>query len=190
MNKYQLMIRQIDVKPSDEDMVIEGYAAVYDSPTVLWTDEDGTQYKEVIERGAFSAADLSNVVLRYNHSPEGMVLARTTNGTLQVTPDQNGLKIRAKLAPTTAGKDLYALIKRGDVNKMSFGGYSQDVDYDLDNHMRHIKTMRNLFDVSAVDFPAYEATSLAAVQRSFEEARKTEQNLIEERMRIQIAALF
>ena len=46
------------------------------------------------------------------------------------------------------------------------------------------------FDVSAVDFPAYEATSLAAVQRSFEEARKTEQNLIEERMRIQIAALF
>lgn len=92
MNKDQLMIRQIDVKPSDEDMVIEGYAAVYDSPTVLWTDEDGTQYKEVIERGAFSAADLSNVVLRYNHSPEGMVLARTTNGTLQVTPDQNGLK--------------------------------------------------------------------------------------------------
>lgn len=69
MNKDQLMIRQIDVKPSDEDMVIEGYAAVYDSPTVLWTDEDGTQYKEVIERGAFSAADLSNVVLRYNHSP-------------------------------------------------------------------------------------------------------------------------
>ncbi|MFR9127067.1 MAG: HK97 family phage prohead protease [Acidaminococcus intestini] len=121
MNKDQLMIRQIDVKPSDEDMVIEGYAAVYDSPTVLWTDDDGTQYKEVIDRGAFAAADLSNVVLRYNHSPEGMVLARTTNGTLQVTPDQNGLRIRAKLAPTTAGKDLYALIKRGDVNKMSFG---------------------------------------------------------------------
>ena len=68
MNKDQLMIRQIDVKPTDEDMVIEGYAAVYDAPTVLWTDDDGTEYKEVIERGAFSGADLSNVVLRYNHS--------------------------------------------------------------------------------------------------------------------------
>lgn len=188
--KDQLTIRKIDVKPTDEDMIIEGYAAVYDVPTVLWTDEDGTQYKEVIERGAFSGADLSNVVLRYNHSPEGMVLARTTNGTLTVNPDANGLKIRAKLAPTTAGKDLFTLIKRGDVSKMSFGGYSQEVDYDFDNHMRHIKTMRNLFDVSAVDFPAYEATSLATIQRSFEEARKTEQNLIEERMRIQIAALF
>lgn len=49
MNKDQLMIRQIDVKPSDEDMVIEGYAAVYDSPTVLWTDEDGTQYKRSLK---------------------------------------------------------------------------------------------------------------------------------------------
>ena len=124
MNKDQLMIRQIDVKPSDEDMVIEGYAAVYDSPTVLWTDEDGTQYKEVIERGAFSAADLSNVVLRYNHSPEGMVLARTTNGTLQVTPDQNGLKIRAKLA----------LLERADEdNAEAVNDLSEDMRKELDN---------------------------------------------------------
>lgn len=189
-NPKNLLLRAIDVQAGDQDMTVTGYAAVFDSPTVLWTDEDGTEYKEVMERGCLDHTDLSNVVLRYNHNDGALVLARTSNGTLKVTPDAHGLRIEATLAPTSQGKDLYTLIKRGDVNKMSFGGYAGEVEWDAQTNTRHIKSMDSIFDVSAVDFPAYDQTSLAAIQRDCAKAQENEQNIIKERLRIEISGLF
>lgn len=155
----------------DEKMVVEGYAAVFDSPTVLFRDGE-TEYKEVIDRSAFDEADMSDVVMRYNHNDDCMILARTLNGTLSLSVDDKGLKIRAELAPTSQGKDLYTLIKRGDVAKMSFAFTTRRDAYDANTRTRHIEQIDRLVDVSAVDMPAYDDTSLAVAKRSIKMAQQ------------------
>ena len=113
-------IRQMTMKPllrSDEaggGMVVEGYAAVFESPTVLYESEySGYQYLEQITRGAFDGADMSRTVFKYNHGDNALVLARTSNGSLKLEADEHGLKVTATLAETTAGRDLYTLIRGG-----------------------------------------------------------------------------
>jgi hypothetical protein len=108
---------------------------------------------------------MSDVPFKYNHSDSFMIMARTRNQTLQLIRDDNGLKIRAQLADTTDGRDLYELIKRGDVDKMSFAFTVRGDSYDNKTRTRTIQDIDKLFDVSAVDFPAYDTTSISA--RSF-----------------------
>lgn len=149
------------------EMVVEGRAIVYDSPTVMY-EYDGVKYYEVIAKGALEGADLRDVPFRYNHSNSVMVMARTRNKTLELIPDDKGLLIRAKLADTTAGRDLYALIKRGDIDKMSFAFTVTEASYNKETRTRTILRFKKIWDVSAVDTPAYSDTSISA--RSFFEA--------------------
>jgi HK97 family phage prohead protease len=148
-------------------MMVEGRALVYDSPTNLY-EYDGLKYYEVIARGALDGADLSDVPFKYNHSNDVMVMARTRNKTLELIPDDQGLLIRASLANITAARDLYELIKRGDVDKMSFAFTISEDKYDRDTRTRTILRFKRIWDVSAVDIPAYQDTSISA--RSFFEA--------------------
>ena len=123
MEKKIKEYRTSEVRSADDGdkLIVEGYAAVFDSPTLIFESETtGYKYYEVVNRGAFDGADLSDVVMKYNHDDQAMVLARTRNKTLQLTVDDHGLKINAELANTSAGRDVYELIKRGDLDKMSF----------------------------------------------------------------------
>ncbi len=150
------------LEPADQnEMIVEGRAIVYDSPTVMY-EIDGIKYYEVIARGALEGADLRDVPFKYNHSSSVMVMARTRNKTLELIPDDDGLLVRAKLAPTTAGRDLYQLIKRGDIDKMSFAFTVADDFYDRDTRTRHILRFKRIWDVSAVDTPAYQDTYISA----------------------------
>nr|DAZ17085.1 MAG TPA: prohead serine protease [Caudoviricetes sp.] len=167
----------------NDEMIVEGYAAVFNQPTVLWS-YDGIDYKEEIDAGAFDNADLSDVIFRYNHSSNVYILARTKNNTLSLTVDNIGLKIRAKIAQTQTGRDFYTLVKRGDIDKMSFGFVVEEEAYNRETHTRRILKFKTITDVSGVDFPAYEGTSIAegrsaedlfkkyVVQRNDEEIRK------------------
>jgi len=129
---------------------------------------EGNKYYEVIARGALEDADLKDVPFKYNHSDSVMVMARTRNKTLELIPDEQGLLVRAKLAPTTAGRDLYQLIKRGDIDKMSFAFTVAKEAYDKKTRTRKILKLKRIWDVSAVDTPAYSDTFIAA--RSYFEA--------------------
>jgi len=160
-------LRALEPVEGLNDMVVEGRAVVYDSPAVLW-ERDGVKYYEVISRGALDGADLSDVPFKYNHSDQHMVMARTRNKTLELIPDDQGLSIRANLADTTSGRDLYALIKRGDVDKMSFAFTVSEESYNKDTRTRSIQKFKKIWDVSAVDTPAYPETSISA--RSYFEA--------------------
>lgn len=151
-----------------KDMIVEGRAIVYDSPTVMW-EYEGVKYYEVIQRGALDGADLTDVPFKYNHSDNVMVMARTRNQTLDLMPDAQGLPIRAKLANTTAGRDLYELIRRGDIDKMSFAFTVAEESYNKDTHTRTIIRFKRIWDVSAVDIPQYSDTSISV--RSFFEAQ-------------------
>lgn len=152
-------IRVFDSAPGE--MIVEGRAIVYDTPTLIW-EWDGIKYYEIIARGALDGADLRDVPFKYNHSDSVMVMARTRNGTLKLETDENGLLVRAELADTTTGRDLYALIKRGDIDKMSFAFTVAEESYDRDTRTRKILRFKKIWDVSAVDIPAYADTHISA----------------------------
>lgn len=163
-------LRYSTITGNENDMVIEGYAIVFNQRTLLY-EVEGIKYYEVIERNALNTTDLKDICLKYNHGDNAKILARTRNNTLEINVDDKGLFIRAKLADTTDGKDLYSLIKRGDLDKMSFAFTVDDETFDRSDNTRHIRSIKKVFEVSVVDTPAYEGTSIIA-KRCKEELTK------------------
>ena len=135
---------------------------MFDTPTVI-AEYDGIKYCEVIDRHAFDECDLSDVIMNYNHA--GKVVARLRNKTLALDINERGVDIEANLGGTTAGRELYEEIDGGYVDKMSFSFTVREAKYDSTTHTRTITKVKKLYDVSAVDIPAYNETSIAA--RSF-----------------------
>lgn len=177
-----------DEKPEElkDKMIVEGKAITYDEKTKLFT-MDGEDYFEIIERGALKEADLSDVFLKYNHSDNFMVLARTRNKTLTIEEREDGVYIRAILANTSEGRDLYELIKRGDIDKMSFAFTEKDGLFDEKTRTWTVRNITKLYDVAAVTVPAYENTNIYAVRMSELENRKSElENLIKRKKRLLI----
>lgn len=162
-------LRALDLE--NDNQLVQGYALVFDQPTVLY-EYGGVEYKEVIARGALDEADLTDVPFKYNHSDNVMIMARTRNKTLQLTIDDTGLLINADLAKTTSGKDMYELIRRGDIDKMSFAFRVKEDSYDRETNTRTILKISKLYDVAAVDMPAYDQTSISA--RSYFEEKNLE----------------
>lgn len=153
---------------SDGKMIIEGYAAVFDKEAQIGRGDYG--FIETIARGAFDGAIMRDVPLKYNHESYVPILARTRNKSLVLTVDDTGLKIRAELLDTTDGTDMYKRIKAGLIDKMSFAFSvrKQEFTYDTVPRRRKILQFERIFDVSVVDTPAYDDTSIYA--RSLEMA--------------------
>jgi len=145
-----------------DSYVVEGYATTFDDPYVLW-EYDGVEYKEQIDKGAFSDADMKDVVFLYNH--DGMVFARTRNKSVELSIDDHGLKVKADLGLTSAAREMYETIKAGLVDAMSWAFTIRKEKYDKDKHLRTITKVKKVYDVSAVSFPANPATEISA--RSF-----------------------
>ena len=167
MEKAVKEIRLVDMRALDEDgMIVEGYAAVFDTVTNLgWINE-------TIDRHAFDNADMSDIVMKYNHESSILPLARTRGGSLQFTIDEHGLKIRAKLPDTSINRDIYILIRAGILSKMSFAFTVRSEEYDYDTDTRKILEFDKIFDVSVVDVPAYETTEIYARSKEQYEAEK------------------
>lgn len=164
--EYRAM--QMEIRESDEGkLLVEGYATTFNEPYTLY---DGRYYKiiEQIDSHAFDECDMSDVIMQYDH--EGRVFARNKNGTLELSVDEKGLKIRADLGGTEIGKQLYEEIKGGYTDKMSFGftvgedkkEYVMDYENDVETCTRTITKVKKLFDVSAVSLPANDMTSISA----------------------------
>ena len=163
-----LEVRSDDTKPTQ---TVEGYATTFGEPYLLYEygSEDGTyRVMEQVDPHAFDDCDMSDVIMQYDH--EGRVFARTKNNTLQLAADETGLKVTAYLGGTEIGRQLYAEIKDGYTDKMSFGFVvaedRREVTRDLENHVttvnRTITKIKKLYDVSAVSLPANDATSISA----------------------------
>jgi HK97 family phage prohead protease len=159
--------------------VLEGRAIVFDKPTPLFQDYDGTTYYEQIHRDALQGVDLSNVVLKYNHSEHVPPLASTKAGTLDLRMDQQGLNVTARMANTTQANDIHELVRTGHLDKMSFAFTVANDAYDTKTRTRTIFKFDKMYDVSVVDFPAYEQTSVSA--RSYIQAQQEVLRLEQER---------
>ena len=151
-------------------MTGEGYAVLFEQhQTYQWGEET---YTETISRGALDNADMKRVVMRYNHNDNVFAMARVKNGSLALTIDDFGLKIRAELIDTQSNRDLYRMIQDGLIDEMSFaftvarGGDVWEYSDDWKTVRRTINAIETVYDVSAVDTGFYENTSIYA--RAFE----------------------
>lgn len=165
--EYRDMTMQIEATPEPEAKrkMVRGYASTFNQPYTLYEDDDW-RFDEVVDSNAFANTDMSDVIMQYNH--EGRVFARMSNNTLTVTPDERGLLIEADLSGTELGRQLFEEIEGGYTNKMSFGFTVDDEKReDLKTPegkrmtVRTIKSVRKLFDVSAVSIPANDATAIS-----------------------------
>lgn len=151
-----------------QEMIVEGYAVVFNQITDLgWC-------KEIIDRNAFNGADMKDCVLKYNHNDSFLILARTRNKSLELSIDDHGLKIRAKLIDTTNNKDVYKMIKEGLLDKMSFAFTVAERKWDYETDTRTVLRISKLYDVSVVDVPAYDATEIYARSKDEYEKEKRE----------------
>lgn len=158
--RFDFQTREAPIEGQDRsELWVEGYAARFNSPTVLF-EIDGNEYKEQISSDAFTDAKMEDVIFNFNHS--GRVMARTRNKTLQLAVDENGLFIRARLDGTDEGRSLYNDIKNGYIDRMSFRFTIGQEAYDYQNRTWTILRVKRLYDVSAVDIPAYDDTIIAA----------------------------
>lgn len=172
-------IGDIELRDGEEEkFIVVGYATKFNNTYRLFGCGNYEVYERV-DQNAFDGCDMSDTIMQYDH--EGRVFARISNNTLNLSTDEVGLKIRAYLGGTEGGRQLFEEIKGGYITKMSFG-FVVDKDErkteekdDKTTVTRTIKSIRKLYDVSAVSIPANDATEISA--RSFgedviEEARK------------------
>lgn len=161
----EMTIRALD--EGEDKYIVEGYATTFNQPYVLWQ-EGGWTLLEQVDSKAFDDTDMTDVIMQYDHS--GRVFARKSNGTLSLTTDDHGLKVRADLGGTDIGRQLYQEIKGGYTTKMSFGftiaenGETRET-IEEDGKvtvMRTITAIKKLYDVSAVSLPANDATAISA----------------------------
>ena len=158
VRSMQVFAPAAETKRLDSDFYVEGYAARFD-PYVLWEDEDGPIY-ERFERGCFDNCDMSDIILQFNH--QGTVMARQSNDTLIVEVDDTGLFTAADLSKTEAARRLYEEISAGMITKMSWGFFPGTYYYDKESRTIIHKTVKKIFDVSAVSIPANNNTEINA----------------------------
>ena len=157
-----------DIKAEENDEhghFLAGQPIVYNSKT------DMGWYSEIIEAGALDNTDLKDIPLLVNHDDNMIPVARSRNNnensTMQFVVTDSGMEIRADLDTENNmdSRALYSAAKRKDISGMSFA-FTVDEDrwedVDTDHPTRHILSIKKIFEVSAVTFPAYEATSLEA----------------------------
>lgn len=171
---------KLETREEGEAGIIEGRPIVYGEYADI-----GGMFRETIMPGALDGCDLTDVRLCLNHDT-GYVYARSrnnnANSTMQLIADEQGLKIRASLAinESPKAKDYYSAVSRGDMDKMSFMFAVADEewdDIDTDYPTRKILSLATVVEVSAVTFPAYDATTINARDKeALENARRTLEN--------------
>lgn len=164
-----------DENENHDELVVRGTPIVFDTPTVLY-EIDGIEYKEVIARGALDDCDMSDFIFNRNHGEnDGTVYARTRNNSLTYNITSSGLDIAATLdKEDNRHRNLHRDIQKRRVDKMSFSFIVRESSYDRETHTRTITKIKKLYDVSAVDFPAYNETSITTARDFFSAEREKE----------------
>ena len=166
--EFRRMAEPMQVRAGGEDdMIVEGYATTFNQPYELWS-MDGYTVMEQVDARAFEGCDMSDVIMQYDH--HGRVFARNRNHTLELSPDQHGLKTIGKLSGTELGRQVYQEVQGGYSDRMSFSfTVEQDSRVVTEDHdtghitvLRTILRIKKLYDVSIVSIPANDATEIFA----------------------------
>lgn len=170
-----------ELRAAENGKTIKGYAAVFNDVADI-----GGSFREVIAPGAFKETIGGDIRALVDHDT-GRVIGRSKSGTLRLSEDDHGLAVEIDLPDTSDGRDLAHLLERGDISGMSFGFRVTHDEWDetKDIPTRTIRAVE-LFEVSAVAFPAYEGTELAlrARDKAKEEIERAEHNAAQAKARI------
>lgn len=175
---------KLKTRAEEDEMIIEGYFAVYNTETELWPGAF-----EEIAPGAFDNTLSNDIRALINHDTS-LVLGRTKAGTLELKTDSRGLWGRIKINPNdTDAVNLYERVKRGDVDQCSFGFniISEGTDYREDGTIKWTIKEVDLHEVSVCTFPAYEETGVQARHKQVEQYKQKQielrKNKLKERLR-------
>ena len=159
-NNKEIRLADVRFEETEGKMILEGYAIVFEQETLIGDEERG--FKEVIARTALTDAFMKDVPLKYNHMDSFLILARTKNKSLVLSVDNIGLKVHAELIDTHSNEDVYKMVRSGLLDKMSFAFTVKKQSWDRSGNIpvRRIESIDRLYDVSVVDLPAYEGTSI------------------------------
>ena len=159
----------------DSKFYVEGYAANYERYQLFET-ESGAVYEQ-FTRDNFEGVDLSDVIMQYDH--RGEVFARCKNGSLIVRLDDKGLFIAADLGRTQRGREVYEMIAKGMIDKMSWSFIPEGMHFDSKTRTVTYSGIKKIFDVSAVSIPANDTTDIHArslidgeIKRAAQELRR------------------
>ena len=186
-------LADVTLEESEGKMILEGYAIVFNNETLIGDETYG--FIEEIDSRALSETKMKDVPMKYNHMDSFLIIARTKNQSLQLSIDSIGLKVRAELLDTNTNQDIYKMVRSGLLDKMSFAFTVDEQVWNREGDIpkRTITKIERLYDVSVVDTPAYDATSIYA--RSLESMdlelktmelaeQKEKSNLIKKRIKI------
>ncbi|NOJ73892.1 HK97 family phage prohead protease [Paenibacillus alvei] len=152
-----------------EEMIIEGYFAVFGKTTELWKGAF-----EEIAPGAFDSTLGNDIRALANHETM-FVLGRNKAGTLELRVDSHGLWGRIKINPNDSDAvNLYERVKRGDVDQCSFGFniVREETDWRDDGTVKWTIHEIDLHEVSVVTFPAYADTGVQARKAEVKQHRE------------------
>ena len=156
--------RLADVKFEETEgkMTLEGYAIVFNQETLIGDEEYG--FVEEIDRNALQDTLMKDVPMKYNHMDSFLIIARTKNKSLSLSVDNIGLKVHAELLDTQSNQDIYKMVRSGLLDKMSFAFTVEEQTWNKEGKIpkRIITKIGRLYDVSVVDTPAYDSTSIYA----------------------------
>lgn len=153
----------------EESFIVEGYASTFESYVLM--DFEGEEWREQIMPDAFNDSDMTDIVFLRDHT--GQVFARTKNNTIAILPDERGLFTRTNLSSTSASRGMYEDIEAGLYSQMSFAftvdkqHFEEKLAEDGKRIVtRFIDSIKKVYDISAVAFPANPTTDIGISTRS------------------------
>ena len=160
--RRSVAVSEFEVRADGDELVLDGYASIFESAYDVFGGPDRGGWLEIVDRKAFdvSLAKKPDVHLLVNH--EGLPLARTKSGTMDLSTDRKGLRVVARLERNDP--DVAALapkMRRGDLDEMSFAFRTVRQEWNEDeNERRLLEVNIHKGDVSVVNFGANDATSV------------------------------
>ena len=165
-------VQNLELRMDGDKPTVVGYGAVFNSMS-----NDLGGFREYISPKAFEGRLEDDVRFLINHDAN-LILARTTNGTLRLSVDEKGLRYEADLPNTSTARDLMELLKSGTISQSSFAFTVEEDSWEVKDGMniRTIDKVSQLYDVSSVTYPAYNAASSSVALRSLEEWKLKNKN--------------
>ena len=180
--------RLADVKFEETEgkMTLEGYAIVFNQETLIGDEDYG--FVEEIDRHALENTLMKDVPMKYNHMDSFLIIARTKNKSLTLSVDNNGLKVHAELLDTQSNQDIYKMVRSGLLDKMSFAFTVEEQSWNKEGRIpkRTITKIGRLYDVSVVDTPAYDSTSIYARSLESMDVELKAMELAEQKERVEV----